>query len=162
MDSPSDGPLSQLLALDTESANEWREDDLASIFAHQMNAPLSVDLGVSGGCDGASPEPLKSFGDLIHHHDPPLDLLECSKQFGKAHGTNRETWLPREIGLAIYYLSIAAAWLRHGARISSLEEAVVREGLTWMIQQPWIDEAGRRLLQDALASAIGAVSADDG
>ena len=55
---------------------------------------------------------LKSFGDLLHHPNPPLELLRLTKDFAKACRLSRSGPLPREIATLLYFASIIVAWVR--------------------------------------------------
>ena len=64
------------------------------MFAHQLAAPLAHDLleydpGFSARLSelaSASPPQINSFGDLLQHPNPAIELLEKAKQFAKDHG----------------------------------------------------------------------------
>lgn len=138
----------------------WRAEDLASIFRHQLAAPLRLDLEEfePASADrvrclslGHVP-PLVNFGDLFGDMTPPRSILVATKNFAKANLVGSRSAIPKEIASALYYLSIAAALVRLGIRISRLSNADLRKNLMWIKAQPWIDEASVRLLEDALAS----------
>src|SRR5262249_18508201 len=57
---------------------------------------------------------LKSFGDLLAHPHPLLELLEFVKDFAKENRTDAESPLPREVATVLYYACIAAALARCG------------------------------------------------
>src|SRR5690349_11563299 len=81
--------LSSLMDIDADEPYPWRPDELAAILRHQMNAPVQVDLETLGNDAGAKLQTLaearglllKSFGELLHHPNPPLQLLEMVKDF---------------------------------------------------------------------------------
>jgi hypothetical protein len=156
--------LAALLESSGERARLWRPDELGAIFRHQMSAPVLVDLG---GYDtgtalrlqklsDAQGLLLKSFSDLFHHPAPPLELLEATKNFAKANMDNAESTLPSEVASALYYTSIAAAFVRLDTRISRLSDTDLRRGLLWAKEQPWLDHPTQELLLTAIAKISAA------
>ncbi len=150
--------LAALMASGEERARLWRPEELAAIFRHQLSAPMLVDLG---GFDARTEKKLKlvseaqglllkSFSDLFHHPAPPVELLELVKNFAKANLDHPESGLPGEIAAALYYISIASAFARLDSRISQLPDADLRRGLTWTIEQRWLDESAKGILAEAL------------
>ena len=151
--------LAALLATGEERARLWRPDELAAIFRHQISAPMLVDLGGFDPRNAARLKLvseaqgllLKSFADLFQHPAPPVELLELVKDFAKANLDQPESGLPAEIASALYYTSIAAAFVRRDTRISKLPDADLRRGLSWTQGQAWLDDPTRELLARALA-----------
>ena len=149
--------LVALLAAREERGRLWRPDELAAVFRHQMTAPIAVDLT---GFDAARAAQLKnlseaqglllkSFGDLFRHRNPPLELLQVTKEFAKLNLDHPESVLPHEIATALYYASIAAALVRLDTRISQLKDSDLRRGLSWVRDQAWVDSETRILIEQA-------------
>jgi hypothetical protein len=150
--------LAALLAEREEGGRLWRSDELAAVFRHQMSAPVIVDLG---GFDPATAVRLKtlseaqglllkSFGELLHHPAPPVELLVLTKDFAKLNLDHSDSTLPSEIAGVLYYSSIAAALVRLDTRITQLNDADLRRGLRWTREQPWIDQQTKELVAQAL------------
>ena len=83
--------LSRLWQCDTDALTTWQPDELASIFKHLLAPPLVDELGTiapqlaeslqqPGTAPGETPE---TFGDLLHHAQPPLDVLKLIKEYCK-------------------------------------------------------------------------------
>ncbi len=153
--------LFSLMAAGEKGAKLWRPDELAAIFHHQMAAPMLVDLG---GFDARSAKQLsavseakglllKSFSDLFRHPAPPLELVDMVKDFAKANMEHPESGLPDEIAAALYYTSIAVAWVRLGERISRLTPRDLQKGLRWGMEREWLDPEIKELLAQALEKA---------
>jgi len=153
------GVLSALINSGSESTRLWGPEELAAVFRHQLSAPVFVDLGQMpkraavklrrlGDAQGLL---LKSFSELFHHPVPPVELLELTKDFAKANMDHPESALPGEVATALYYVSIAAAHVRLGARISKLGDDDLRRGWLWTRDQGWIDEMTKALLEEALS-----------
>lgn len=155
--------LSTLMASGEERGPLWRPEELAAIFRHQMSAPVLMDLGSFDprtasqlkALTAAQGLLLSSFADLFNHSNPPIQLLQMVKDFAKANLDHPESGLPREIGTALYYASIAAALVRLGKRISQLPDADLRRGLRLTSDQPWLDERTKALLAEALKGISG-------
>ena len=148
--------LSWLMALDGEVGRGWSEKELGDILRHQLRAPLLFDLGKlspAGEVElrhfAQAGGRIENFGDLLHHPAPPVELLSLVKEFGKS-GRTGATGLPQEIATVLYYASIAAALVHHGRRITRMDDKPLRDGLKWAADQPWVDDATRRVLREGL------------
>jgi len=150
--------LAALLAAREERGRLWRPEELAAIFRRQMSAPVAVDLS---GFDAVSAAQLrnvseaqglllKSFGELFRHPNPPVELLEVTKDFAKLNLDHTDSVLPNEIATALYYTSIAVAMVRLDTRISQLKDADLKRGLEWVRLQGWIDQDTRTLMNIAI------------
>jgi hypothetical protein len=152
--------LAALLGASSEIGRLWRPEELAAIFRHQLSAPVLLDLGGYNPATAANVRLLsdaqglllKSFSELFQHPTPPLELLELTKNFAKANMNSAECAIPGEVATALYYLSIASALVRLGARITTLEEADLKRGLLWAKSQVWVDDVTRKLLEEALVA----------
>ena len=90
---------------------------------------------------------IRTFRDLLTHPQPPVTLLQVTKQFAKAMVCSPESPVPAEIGRVLYLAAILAALLRCGQRITELDTAALREGIDWALVQPWLDPALRPLFE---------------
>jgi hypothetical protein len=100
--------------------------------------------------------PLNSFSDLFRHPKPPVALLKLTKEFAKSSDRRSASPLPPEIATVLYYAAIVTALLRHGSPISRLSLRALKEGVTWALEQPWLDEQMRGLFDEARAALAGA------
>ncbi len=150
MDTKLDHRLSGLLALVEDTTESWSVDDLRQMVRHQMQSPLVVDLSDGDGNNRADRPPIDSFEDLFTAESPPLDLLLLTKRFAKSSLLS-DGGTPREIAHLLYYLSIATARTRLGESISTLDPDTLIEGLTWCLDQPWVDPPIRDQLGACLA-----------
>ena len=136
----------------------WRSDDFAAVLRHQLAAPLSVDLGTLRGVTaehvkrlaGAPDPPMHTFADLLRHPAPPLDLLEMTKRFAKRARRKPQGAVPEEVAGVLYFGSIFAAHARCGVRISDLGDENLRDGVRWVLAQPWIDQATRAVFDQSV------------
>lgn len=152
------GQLSSLFNMEPVAERLWRDDELRAMLQHQLTAPLRVDLinmdkdaavGVRTLAD-AQGLTLKSFGDLLAHPHPPIELLKITKDFAKACRLSPHSSLPREIASVLYFASIAAALVRCQRRITGLTNDALKEGLHWVLARPWLDAPTRALIEACL------------
>jgi hypothetical protein len=156
--------LAQLLDLQPDPERIWRADELGAILKHQLSAPLHVDLialaqGLAVKLRTLAESEgllLKSFRDLLHHPNPPVELLQITKQFAKSCRLSPGSPIPRDIASVLYFASIGVALLRCRRRITGLSDDEVRQGLDWVLSLPWVDEPTRLLLREARACLGGA------
>jgi hypothetical protein len=141
---------------------EWRAEDLAEIFSHQLQTPLVCDLPLSARGlleaelidEKAAAGSAMTYRALFLDASPPLALLRTVKDFAKSADERSEAAMPAEIATALYFLAIAAALWRHRARITTLSDRQLGDGLTWVDRQDWIDQGLRRLCQQAMAALV--------
>ncbi len=149
--------LARLLAVTAED-RVWRPEELGPILKHQLSVPVQFDLGSLDADLAAKLSSLaaaqglliRSFDDLLHHPHPPVELLTLTKQFAKAMVEHPESPLPREVGRLLYFASITVALIRCGQRISGLDNASLKAGLRWCLEQNWVDERTRALLKEGI------------
>jgi len=136
----------------------WQPQELATILRHQLSAPVQFDLGglekglarKLAALSEAEGLLVRSFADLLFHPNPPVELLELTKRFAKACRAHPQGPLPHEIATLLYYASIVVAMLRCGTRITSLGDDSLRRGVGWLLEQPWLEERTRSLLNEGL------------
>jgi len=149
--------LADLLRVSDSSDPDWRPEELAGVLRHQLSVPLDVELGVRGelaaGPEERPPSPgagrLTSFADLLAHPSPPVAVLVETKEFAKACCERPDAALPAEISAIMYYASIAAALVRCGQRITSLDDTALLTGLGWALEQEWLIADLRPLFEQA-------------
>jgi len=162
--------LAQLLALDPTETGEWGPEELGAILRHQLDAPLVVDLPLSPTAPWAglatelstastSGAPA-TFADLFHRPNPPTQLLWLVKDFAKANCYHPASAFPNDIATLLYYESIVAARLHAGQTISQLPDDALRIGVTWVLEQTWLDEETRGLFREALQALAPRPEAD--
>jgi hypothetical protein len=137
--------LSQLMA--GGDADGWRPEEMGAILLHQLSAPLETGL-IPGG---AAPTRQMTFGDLLHHPLPPVEMLQRVKEFAKACKLAVDGPLPPEVAAVLYFASIIVARLRCGQRISKLDDDALRMGTEWARDQPWLDPPTRSIFDEAAA-----------
>lgn len=146
------------MKLNEDEHASWSPAELGAVLRHQLAAPLEYDLRtiVDGGertimamaaATTVGPSP-KTFGDMIRHQSPPLDLLNVMKDFARNGRDNGS--LPAEVGTVLYYTAIVLGVVRHQTRITKLDDHALRKGVEWSLGQPWIDESVRQILGEAV------------
>jgi len=148
--------LARMMDLEAGARGMWEPEELGAILEHQLAAPLELDLA---GLDPGLAEKLRlarqadprieTFKDLLlHHPHPPIECLELIKEFAKVSRGRPEGTLPDEIATVLYFLSIVAGITKCRRRITHLDDAALRHGLDWALDQPWLGESTRRLFQE--------------
>ena len=151
--------LSHFVTTGLDSESVWHLDDLAAMLTHQLALPLDQELAQLSGISSddvrslathAKP-PIHTFGDLLIHPSPSYDLLDQVKRYTKLVRSKAQDPMLQQVVSLVYYAAIAAAWLRHGRRLTSLDGSIVHEGLQWSLERPWLDPSLAPLFRDALA-----------
>lgn len=150
--------LATLLDLSPSAERLWGDDELGAILRHQLTAPMQVDLvNLERGpalkvrnLAEAQGLTLKSFGDLLAHPKPPVELLKITKDFAKACRLSPHSPMPHEIASVLYFASIASALVRCRRRITGLTNDALAEGFRWVLRQPWLDAPIRNLTEESL------------
>ena len=158
--------LAEVLEMGVDDRPLWRPGELSAILKHQLSAPLELDLAFGGPAPprhspagpGQGPA-IESFRDLLHHPNPPIELLESTKEFAKACRARPDAPLPDEIATILYLLAIVAATTRCRRRITKLDDQSLLRKLDWAVGQPWVDESTRALLREG-QRAIGVKEPD--
>jgi hypothetical protein len=151
--------LAQLISLAGDRMPQWLPDDLAAMWRHQLSAPLEYDLAEAATdartivtqFSSASDAPLRTFGNLLRHPSPPLDLLRFTKDFAKARRAEPDAAFPQEIATALYYAAIAVALVRQHQKLTELDPQTLCQGLQWTAQRTWMDSDIRDTLNQALS-----------
>lgn len=149
--------LGRIMAPSVECAPIWPDHELRDILRHQLESSLAFDLSRGNAADAAAIRleapstgpPIRTFGDLFRHPQPPLELLHRVKRFAKSAIADSAPMLPAEIASFLYYGAIAAAFVRAGARITTLNDDALAQGFHSLAAYDWIDDASRMLLDDA-------------
>ena len=163
MGAPSNAPgprghrLARAFDWGAERGRLWEPGEYRAVFEHLLRSPIEFDVdGLESGLgkrlrrlSEAEGLLLKSFGELLQHPCPPLELLELTKEWAKANREDADSWLPGEIAGWLYYACIAAALARFGRRITSLDDRRLRAAFAWAGAQPWITEDWRVLFSAA-------------
>ena len=145
IDKSSPELLARLMALEAESA-AWGPEDLAAVWRHQMACGLGDEL--AGGAGGE-----RTFGEVLWAERPAVELLTLIKDYAKSKRADLAAGMPGEVASALYYTTIAAARVRAGASITTLDEKTLVEGVNWALGQPWLDERTRALFEQLKATA---------
>ncbi len=136
----------------------WSADDLQDVCNHQWSAPLAVDLNGMEDLHAERVETLaaskglllRSFGDLLAHPHPPLELLILTKEFAKRSLASPHATIPHDVARVLYFTSIAAALSRCQKRITTLGDEQTIAGIRWALSQKWLPPGAREVLSDGL------------
>ena len=157
--------LVTLMSLAGDEPAKFSTEELEAIWRHQRKAPLRFDLAEASQQTVAATlvevtrvdrRPLESFADLLDHPNPPLALLQWTKDFAKSHAAGADQAFPPDIASVLYYAAIALARVRCDRRITELGDAELSRGLSWAINRLWLDDATRAVLSQTLGEIAGA------
>jgi len=146
---------SQLLRMMEDSMDStclWTDRDFASILRHQMAASVVEDLGAMGltndlDCEALSRRDIRTFGDLLHHEEPPVEWLIAVKDFAKKPMDDPDRGVPKDVAMVLYFGSIVVAQRKCSKRITQLAAKAAREGVEWVLRREWLDEGTRGLFE---------------
>lgn len=149
--------LSRLWSCESDDLVQWQSDDLAAMFKHLLASRIvdeveSVQPRLAEKLrqrESAPGETLNTFGDLLAHERPPLDLLNAVKEFCK-HAEDGES-LPADVAFVLYAAAISVALVRCDERISTADDKSLRSTIKWAGSRNWIDADTKALFQKALA-----------
>jgi RNA polymerase sigma-70 factor (ECF subfamily) len=136
--------LEEMFRLTSQRDLQWEAEELAAMWQHLLAQPLE---------DIAAGHPLygKTAADLLESDDPPLPTLESLKREYGNYARSLKSPLPTKISTVFYFTTIAAALVRHSARISSSPDAVLREGFDITLAETFLDDRTRSLVAQAAA-----------
>jgi RNA polymerase sigma-70 factor (ECF subfamily) len=143
--------LADLFNLEKATAHHWQAAELDQLARHLMETPLSQLISWPQAAQIASGWLHRRTSDLLTAADPPLPLLEETKQLGRSWARQEAGSMPAELGATLYFASIAAALVRHGQRISSSPDSVLHEGFCRLLDRPWMDPRIREVLRAGVA-----------
>ena len=151
------GRLAMLLSVDDDAGGvQWRPEEFAAVWRHQLASPVRVELSVTGQShSGRSAPPTMppglTVGELLHHPSPAADLLDALRELAKSSATESADALPRDVARVLYFATIVAGVLRCGRRLTSLDDDSLRRGIEWSLTQEWLDPPTRQLFSDGHA-----------
>ena len=149
--------LAKVLEVDESFPSYWEDEELDTILLHQLDAPVGFDLnGLDADIDESmgnlttvDGNQIRSFRDLLFHQDPPLKLLEITKDFFKSNMNAEDGPVPKPVATMLYFSCLAVAQ-RCKQQITTLDNAAVRKGITWALDRKWIDDSLKELLEESL------------
>lgn len=153
--------LAALFSLDTSPKKLWHTAELGPMIRHQLEVPLDLDacwndrglpetnVGSTSLASRSSILPYcRTLSGLLRDPKPPLELLRRVKEFAKTASKHPDSPLPEELATVLYGTAIALGLLRHGKRITGLDDEGIRLCFEWITDQPWLpDELRNPLLQ---------------
>ncbi|MCH8922342.1 MAG: hypothetical protein IIA67_04230 [Planctomycetes bacterium] len=152
--------LAELFWLPEDERATWSEQELRQVFAHQLAAPLVVDMRELSpelpetieSISSSAALRLETFGDVLRHEAAPVQLLRLIKRFAKTFGADDGGPLPRPVSAALYLASIAAALVHRQMRITEADDAALAKKFRWAKSLIWLDEPTRSLFDRALSA----------
>ncbi len=148
----------ELFNLEADPGELWHEPEFASVFRHQLQTRLDDDLKTFDpektatllNVDPQTESVPHTFGELIAHPRPSLELLDVMKDFAKQQGAEQDGQLPVEVSKVLYLCAISAALVRRGARITQMSDDSLKQRLAWAAEREWLEGPTRELLSAAV------------
>jgi hypothetical protein len=155
------GMLSELIAFDADGRAVWPAQELQNALRQHLHSRVGSDgsglinhyeqqLQRIEDLASAAAPPVQTISDLLHHLQPPVELLTLIKDIAKLRRNDASSPLPPEIWVVVYYGCITVAMVRCGRHITRLALEDLRQGLNWATRQPWLDDDTRQLLLEGL------------
>lgn len=152
LDDSQPARIARLLELPPDANSLWLQTDWGGLMRHLLGQRLSgLELDFAGTEMVSTDEAIVTLADLYRHPHPPLELLEAVKLYGRSRVRRPNAALPDEIASALYFGSIAAALVRHGKRISTSSDELLRYGFQRVLDRPWIETPLRELLTEGIS-----------
>ena len=167
--SPGDDPISisissptllaKLLAVGAGAEGVSDFDELALLLRQQLSLPVASLPYPGGAPKDESSKAAASIGLALSDDRPHLGALQRIKEHAKLLRVAVPPAVPPEVASVLYYAAILAARVRLGMRISTLDDATLRQGARWCLAQRWLDE-NRRTLFTRAAEGLGSAAAE--
>lgn len=149
--------LSKIMNWVDRADGGWELQDRPALLKHQLSAPLEYDLKLITPAENieirdktlkeASEQQIRTFEDLLHHPNPPLELLKISKDFFKAMASDKnQSKAMQEVAHLFYVMVVLVARVRQRTAISKLTDAELQKGIQWIIDGEWIDTKLKNLV----------------
>jgi len=151
--------MQRLLDATTVTNATWTNRDMGSILAHQLGAPLIKDLvrvlpDAESALTAMDDTP-RTFGELLQHRHPPVDILRMVKDFAKQLHKMAHNAYPEQVATLLYYAAIATAQVRTNTCITDLPPQSLHKGYAWALTQTWLTPDLRTLFEEAQTSIEG-------
>ena len=126
--------LRPILAGDESPESAWGPEELRAVWAC---------IRLSGFDD--PPIPRTTISAVFNGNASPEELL-LVKRTAKQWMSNRDSAVPPQVASMLYHAAIAQALLKHGQRITTIDNPQLIRGLQWAATQTWLDEPERQAL----------------
>jgi hypothetical protein len=143
--------LAKLLAVGAGAEGVSDFDELALLLRQQLSLPVSSLAHPGGAPREESFRAVSSVGDALSDDRPQLGALQRIKEHAKSLRVAIPPAVPPEVASVLYYAAILAARVSLGMRVSTLDDATLRQGARWCLAQRWLDEPRRALFARAAA-----------
>lgn len=125
----------------------WAEEEFGAILRHQLNVPVDDEhIGIP------VPAPSRSLHALLSSPRPDVETLRVVKDYARTLRQDGTSGFPAPVATVLYYAAITAAEQRAGERISELDNASLREGCAWALEQTWLTDELRSLFDAGMST----------
>ncbi len=140
--------LSRLFGVNSAKETSWGDPDIEAIVRHFLDSPLDALVGgatIPGEWEG------RTARDLLSDREPVLDLLQAAKSAGRSMVEDSDEPTPSVVGAFFYFVSIAAALVKHNTLISRSEPQMLLKGMKRLQSQGWLDDVASSLLSEGIS-----------
>jgi RNA polymerase sigma-70 factor (ECF subfamily) len=146
VDTPDASELAHLFAYDESKDHPWQDHELGQLLRHLLETPITYLLSGTRVTQVPATWTHRRLSELFTASDPPLSLLEHTKNIGRAWVNQETGTMPSDLGVTLYFASIATALVRHGQRITSSPDRTLFEGFRRVTKKPWMEPRLREIL----------------
>lgn len=142
------------LMLGESEAAPWESADLPAIWTDLLDKSVGVFAETVDPIEAlrlvkrgrsANP-PITTLRDLLHHANPPPDMMTILATTAQANLANAEPPIPHAISRVINgYSLLSIRWIKAEA-IPEVSDATLWSQLAWMISLNWLDDQTREQL----------------
>lgn len=150
--------LETLLDPDFVHRRTWQPQELGAMLEHQWDSLFKADMAgldpaaagmLTSLCEAQSLS-LKSYGDILSHKLPPIELLEIIQDYAKRNLARPGAAIPGEIAELLYVLSIVVARVRWGRRITTQNDSTVLKNIRTLLAHTWLTPPVSELLREGV------------
>jgi DNA-directed RNA polymerase specialized sigma24 family protein len=138
----------RLLDVDGIPAAPWSNGELAAIWREQLDRPVACQAPSQAHAAGVSG--VATIGGLLREDAPSVEQLRHLRKAARDRMHKALDNGPAEVAWALYFAAIAAAYARHGARISRLDRRMLQKGFQTLRKFTWLDASTVELADIAL------------
>jgi hypothetical protein len=149
-----------MLAWTEEDQPDWKPSEFGSILAHQLGAPVLLDLGQLvprwpprlKGDPYLHENPRATFRDVLCDDHVSTKVLTAVRDFASACLESNRPPLPRAVSVVLLYLVLAVGLVKYGRRMSRLGNRTLSQAFDQVSRLPWLDDQVRTLLHRATSA----------
>jgi hypothetical protein len=133
-----------------ENTAELLRDQLAQPFPFDRNFSFCTSELSNIPCHPAALMRIETVGDLLCNHKTTISVLKKLKEFGKSLFSEGKNSSHRDVGLTIYYGTIANSLVSHDVRITRLPYKELLGSFITLADKEWMPSQLQVLFRRAI------------